>query len=306
LTVDTTKPGSASNTFILPPGAGDFDYTVDWGDGVVESFVTSAVRTHVYSTPGIKNISITGTFPAIWFNFAGDREKVIEVQLGDVNWTSFYWAFAGCINLETIYGFANTSAVTTFQRAFWVCVKLNTDFSMINTNSCTNMESMLASCSIFNSSISHFNTNNVTNMANMFHGALQFNQPVNYFDVQNVKNMASMFYDCPAFNQSLSSWVTSSLTDMNLMLVTNNFQQSLATFDMSEVTNVANLMGGTPRNLGTANYDATLISWAAQNLVNGLSVDFGVTKYSAGAATTARQYIVNSHGWTIVDGGQQA
>ena len=91
---------------------------------------------------------------------------------------------------------------------------------------------------------------------------------------------------------------------MNLMLVAPNFRQSLATFDMSGVTNVANLMGGTPRDLGIANYDATLISWAAQNLVNGLSVDFGVTRYSAGAATTARQYIVNSHGWTIVDGGQ--
>jgi hypothetical protein len=56
-------------------------------------------------------------------------------------------------------------------------------------------------------------------------------------------------------------------------------------------------------NFSTANYNATLISWASQNVQQNVQIGFGSAKYSAGAAAAARQTLVNK-GWTIYDGGQ--
>ena len=55
--------------------------------------------------------------------------------------------------------------------------------------------------------------------------------------------------------------------------------------------------------LSTANYSATLIGWAPQNVQNGVNIDFGNSRYSAGSAASARSTLV-SKGWTITDGGQ--
>ena len=358
LTVNTALPGSASNTFVLPPGGGTFSYTVDWGDGNVEAFTGNTHRTHVYSSPGIYDIAISGTFPSIFFDWdgfpttGGDRQKVTRVQLGDVGWETFYQAFFGCWNLVEVYGFAETSTVANMHGMFWQCNSLISDVSMIYTNSCTNMSYMFANCSVFNSNVSHFDTSNVTNMAWMFHATDLFNRDLSYFNTSNVNNMQGMFYSAQSFNQPIDSWDVSNVTDMERMFRgptafnqplsswdTSNvddmsqmfheavfnqslvgwntigvtdmasmfhsntaFQQSLATFNMTNVSSVGNMLANS--NIGTANYDATLIAWAAQDLVNGKTIDFGSAKYSAGAAAAARQAIIDDDAWTIIDGGQ--
>ena len=56
--------------------------------------------------------------------------------------------------------------------------------------------------------------------------------------------------------------------------------------------------------MSTANYDATLISWAAQTLQNNVTFDFGSAQYTlGGAAEAARNTLINTYGWTITDGG---
>ena len=285
--------GSAVDTFVLPPGnigIGTFNYTVDWGDGVVEAFADNAERTHIYSIPGIYDVAIEGTFPSIKFDFngyfysGGDCRKVTRVQIGDVGWLSLYRAFNGCHNLVEVYGFAETSTVSNMSGMFGQCFNLSSTIPMIYTNGCTDLSYMFANCYLFNASVIHFNTSNASNMNYMFHRCYVFNQPVTYFDTQNVVQMLGMF-----------SWF---VIDGH-----SPFQQSLATFNMERVLNCNQLFYGI-QDIGTANYDATLISWAAQDLNNGLIVDFSESKYSAGAAAAARQHIIDIHGWTIVDGGQ--
>ena len=51
-----------------------------------------------------------------------------------------------------------------------------------------------------------------------------------------------------------------------------------------------------------ANYDALLVSWAAQVTNSGITFDMGTTKYSA-AAVAARATLTATYGWTVNDGG---
>ena len=57
--------------------------------------------------------------------------------------------------------------------------------------------------------------------------------------------------------------------------------------------------------LSTSNYDALLIGWSALTLQNGVTFHGGNSKFSTGAAATARQNLIDNFSWTITDGGQE-
>lgn len=69
---------------------------------------------------------------------------------------------------------------------------------------------------------------------------------------------------------------------------------------MATVTDVTSTLEGTA--LSIANYDATLNGWAAQNVVDGLTLGAQNLFYSA-AGATARADLVNTDRWTILDSG---
>ena len=54
--------------------------------------------------------------------------------------------------------------------------------------------------------------------------------------------------------------------------------------------------------MSTANYDATLISWAAQTPQSNININFGGSQYSY-EAVAARNTLINTYNWTITDGG---
>jgi len=255
LKVDTTRAGSANDTFIIAkPGVGSFDYSVDWGNGDCEHNTANTDHTKDYDETGTFLVCVYGTFPQLAFNNGGDKAKVLGAQLGDVAWASFATAFRGCSNFNLLVGHANTSNVT-------------------------DMRYMFNQCGSFNQPVEMLDTSNVTDMTYMFNGCVSFNQSVAHFDTSQVTNMLRMFQNCTAF------------------------KQSLAAFDMEAVTVPTQMCSGCDLNAPgtTANYDATLVAWAAQDLVNSKSVDFGTSKYGAGA--TARAAIIADDLWTITDGG---
>ena len=100
--VKTDNDGTSDNDqFTLPTSTGTYDYTIDWGDGVVEDINVSTSQTHTYPTAGEYTIKISGTFPRIHFNNGGDKLKLIEtVNFGDVGWTSMNTSFWGCENMD--------------------------------------------------------------------------------------------------------------------------------------------------------------------------------------------------------------
>lgn len=101
MTFNTENPGSATNTLILPTRDSDYDAIVNWGDEVSETVTgTPGDITHVYVSPGIYEVSIEGTFPAIYFNNAGDRLKLTSINNRGtvVQSNAQFGAFHGCAN----------------------------------------------------------------------------------------------------------------------------------------------------------------------------------------------------------------
>mgnify|MGYP001801295421 CR=1 FL=1 len=86
-----------------------YDYTVDWGDGTVESNLTGAVS-HTYATRGDYQVSITGTFPHLII----DRGDVISIdQWGNIEWQSMSTAFEDTNVIENASDAPDLSKVTS-------------------------------------------------------------------------------------------------------------------------------------------------------------------------------------------------
>lgn len=170
-TVDTTEAGSASGTFVLPTIGAGYDATVDWGDGTTTELIGSPGNvTKVYSEAKEYQISITGTFPRIYFNNGGDRLKLKSIDnWGNIQWQSFERAFYGCSNLVTAHGIADTSAVMRFDYAFNGCSSLQTlDVSGWNTEKVKNFQEAFRNCSILKGDFSSLSIKAATNLFLMF------------------------------------------------------------------------------------------------------------------------------------------
>jgi len=94
-------------------------------------------------------------------------------------------------------------------------------------------------------------------------------------------DMVVVFQDASSFDQDISSWQIDSLNDASGML--------------------------DDTAMSTANYDELLKSWdtqAGNKGVTGVQLGAqGVTFSANSAAATARDSLINDHGWTINDGG---
>ena len=145
-------------------------------------------------------------------------------------------------------------------------------------------------------------TISVANFQQLFRSASSIVRGISNWDVSSVTGLSFAWYQASSFNEDLSSWDVSNVTNFNYCFERSNIDQNFAAWDMSSATSVIRMFKTT--TLSTANYDATLIGWAAQSLNSNLSIDFGNATYTAGgAAESARNTLINTFGWTIVDGG---
>ena len=189
-----------------------------------------------------------------------------------INVTNMAQIFVGCTNFNQNIGGWNTTNVTNMQGVFFGCTNFNQNISSWSTGSVTAMNQMFAGATSFNQNISGWNTTNVTSMGEMFVNATSFNQNIGSWNTTNVTNMFQMFINATAFNQNLASWNIGSVTTMALML--NN------------------------SGLSVANYDATLIGWAAQTRSN-ITLGAAGLRYCTGAA--ARATLTGAlRNWTII------
>ena len=255
-------------TITIPcQNVGTFNAVIDWGDDTPTSTITAyndADLAHVYEDIGEHTISITGTFPNIYFaNVAADRGKIKKVlNLGAVGWTTLVSAFFGCGNLtEFTAGSTDTSAVTDMSRAF-------------------------QSCSILTSlDVSSFDTSNVSNMFTMFFGCGGLTSlDLSSFDTSSVSNMQNMLYNCTALTSivGIEDW---DITGLNSTGDLGNFltggKMTTAQYD--------NLL---------VNWEAQASG------IPAMTASFGASKYTGGgAAATARQDLIDIDGWSISDGG---
>lgn len=277
--VTTWKTTTINESITIPTVGGGYNYSVDWGDGTSDSGLTGN-GVHVYATPGVYTVEISGDFPRIYFNNRGDKLKIQSIeQWGSNVWSSMNSAFMGCKNLVS-------NAIDT-----------------PNLSSVTNMFGMFAYAETFNGDVNmgNWDVSNVTEMYGVFGGASSFNADISNWDVSKVKNMKLMFSHAVSFNQNIGNWNVGKVENMDSMFRgALSFDQNLGNWNVSKVLNMKNMFKGV--TLSVNNYDATLIGWNNQVLKPNISFNGGNSTYCA--ATGARAYMITVLGWNITDGGQ--
>ena len=272
IVVDTTKAGSASNTFVLPI-IKDTTETVKiyWGDGTNSTGVNGN-NTHVYAASGIYTVKIESRlFGGIYFNNLGDKAKITKIAnfgqgVSRLNTGSFY----GCSSLLSIDIGNIVSNGTNAYAMFSQCTALTT-VPLLNLSSVTNAYAMFAYCPV---------------------------TTVPLFDLSKVTNAPYMFYQCTALT-TVPLLNLSSVADATGMFLGTSLT-TVPLLNLSSCTNASNMFSGV--TLTTQSYSDFLINLATLPLQSGVSFHGGNSKYNP-AAAIARAYLISNFGWTITDGG---
>ena len=272
IVVDTTKAGSASNTFVLPIiKATTETVKIYWGDGTNSTGVNGN-NTHVYAASGIYTVKIESRlFGGIYFNNLGDKAKITKIAnfgqgVSRLNTGSFY----GCSSLLSIDIGNIVSNGTNAYAMFSQCTALTT-VPLLNLSSVTNAYAMFAYCPV---------------------------TTVPLFDLSKVTNASYMFYQCTALT-TVPLLNLSSVADATGMFLGTSLT-TVPLLNLSSCTNASNMFSGV--TLTTQSYSDFLINLATLPLQSGVSFHGGNSKYNP-AAAIARAYLISNFGWTITDGG---
>ena len=221
------------------------------------------------------------------------------------------WDVSSVINMGIMFSKARSfnqfigswkvSNVTNMEDMFDGAESFNQFIGNWDVSSVTDMSHMFDYARSFNQPIGDWDVSSVTDMHYMFNDAYSFNQPIGDWDVSSVTYMYYMFNDAYSFNQPIGDWDVSSVTYMHYMF--NNaysFNQPIGDWDVSSVTSMENMFNGV--TLSTPNYDQLLLGWDHLTLQLNVVFDVGYSIYSK-AAKSARDNIINTFGWIIIDGG---
>ena len=80
----------------------------------------------------------------------------------------------------------------------------------------------------------------------------------------------------------------------------STFNQRIGDWNVSNLTNAQDMFAYV--KLSTANYDALLNGWDAQNLQHGVLFSGGKSTYCTSSA--ARAHMISWYGWEVTDGGK--
>jgi surface protein len=234
------------------------DYTVDWGDGLVENFASGIVAYHSHdwvdfvgtdSVKGYRQAIVTvtpqvaGTFTNInlqrkhnqpglspysggWIDIVMSAPNMTSIDIGD---TTIFLTY-----LEK-FVFKGDHLITNMTSMFEGCSSLQS-VPLFNTASVTNMTSMFKDCSSLQS-VPLFNTASVTKMTSMFEGCSSL-QSVPLFNTASVTNMTSMFKNC-SYLQSVPLFDTSLAPNMSSMFEGCSSLQSVPLFNTASVTSMS-------------------------------------------------------------------
>lgn len=254
--VKTDNPGaSLSNQFIIPvypSGAVPYLYDIDCNNtnptvfnstysNVTHPNASALERICIYSEPGTYTIRIRGTFPRIFFTDKSDdsrntryadKKKIVNIkQWGSVGWTNMSGAFRGCSNL--------TSSAT--DEPVWADGAVNISFA-----------NAFQDATSFNADLNNWDMSKVVNLNSVFSGATSFNNGQSLdnssnaltWDTQSVSSMRMAFRNSN-FNQSLDSWNVSNVSDMSSMFsYATKFNQNLSSWRVDNLTNVLQMFNG--------------------------------------------------------------
>jgi surface protein len=297
------------NQVKITTAGGGYNYTIDWGDGQVDTNVGGDI-THTYDTVGTYTVKISGDFPRIFLRrhaivllpILSDAYKLLSIeQWGSIKWLSMSRAFQHCINVtsnavdvpdlslvtDMSYMFSgakkfnqdiggwDVSTITNMSHLFDGASEFNQDLSLWNVSKVTDMSYMFDSASKFNQNIGDWNVSAVTNMSNMFSGAVEFNQDIGGWNVAAVTDMSKMFSAAVRFNQNISDWNVSAVTNMyNMFWTAVNFNIDIGAWNVSKVTDMSGMFGL------ARSFNGNIVNWNVSEVTRMPSMFHGATAFN--------------------------
>jgi len=162
------KTSSPNETIEIGLGAGDFDYTIDWGDGTVESYSTSENISHIYEVSGNYTTIINGEFPSINMSSVSNntfKNKLIDVfQWGSTKWKSINFQRAK-FTVISATDIPDLSIIGALAFSFFRCDTMVSGISNWSVGNISNMVNMLAFCNSFNESLANWDITSITNFS---------------------------------------------------------------------------------------------------------------------------------------------
>ena len=323
--------------------SGVYNFDVAWGDGNNDTITVwnQAQTLHTYASTGIYTITISGTCTGWQYatQTLSDDEKIIDISSWGILKPGVTQAFSGCRNLGilTATDELNVTGLTDLFSTFTSNLKLN---NLITTNwnlsSATDMRSVFTQCTKLTAlDVSNWDVSGVTTMSGLFDiCTLVVALDVSNWDVSSVVNLSGTFSDCSTLTSlDVSSWDTSSVEIMlgTFQSCNNLTLLNLSAFDTSSVSRMDDMFNGCTSltaiqaggwdvssvtdftdfakgvTLTTVEYDAILnntTGWISRGVLANKTISFGGSKYTnSGDALLGRQNLINTHGWTITDGG---
>jgi len=108
-------------------------------------------------------------------------------------------------------------------------------------------------------------------MYQMFLSNTSFNQDISSWNTSSVTNMSMMFQSATAFNGDISSWDTSSVTNMGSMFAyASAFNQDIGNWNTSNVTYLDAMFNGT-------SFNQNLTGWCVSNISSAPAQGFGTS-----------------------------
>jgi surface protein len=276
---------------------------------------------------------------------AWDMSKITSLSLmfelsgfnGDVS----LWDVSNVTNMDGLFkntGFNgnisdwNVSKVGSMVQMFFGAGGFNQDIGSWNVGSVTNMSNMFFAATSFNQDIGSWNVGSVTTMSEMFRtfsANSNFNQNLGAWRPSKVTTMSDMFLNrtlsTANYNGLLTGWTDFTGSGWNsgsitafadagggAVTVTTADAHGYANNHVMRITDTTNYNGSyvisnvTDTSFRiTAAFVATETGTWNATLQSGVTFHGGNSKYSAGAATTARGVLTGApYNWSITDGGQ--
>ena len=252
------------------------NFTVDWGDGSVDTVTSDGRLSHTYADAGSHTVTISGDLTRFFLVGGAHPQKLQSIDhWGSIGWTTMESAFKGASNMEySATDKPDLSSVASMSGMFSGATSFNGDISSWTVSSVTDMGSMFSGATSFNGDISSWDVSSVTDMGSMFSGATSFNGDISSWDVSSVTDMGSMFSGATSFNGDISSWDVSSVTDMGSMFSrATSFNGDISSWDVSSVTYMGSMFSG-------AAFNQPLNSWNVSSVTDMGSMFSRVTSFN--------------------------
>jgi surface protein len=293
---------NATDMTAMFDGASSFNQTISsWNVSNVTNMRSMFRRTNVFNQPlaswDVRNVTdMSAMFnQALVFNQPLNTWDVSQVS-------NMALMFEGATAFNGNITTWNVGSVTNMWNMFSGAVVFNQDLNAWDVSACISFQFMFSNAIAFNGNIADWKLSSAQYLYNMFAGASSFNRNISAWNVSGVLFMDFMFSQATSFNQNIGGWNVSSVTDMsNMFNGASTFNQNLSSWNVSQVTNMTNMFSNS--GLSNTNYDNLLIGWAASSILQN-NVTLGAPDNSYCLGETARNNLVSTYNWTIIDAGK--